>query len=200
VRDMPFKCPTAACFFNHSPNTLIMACIDGIFSVDIVTQSTQPFSSTPRGAFYQPHALALSDDDFVLLAGNFFNPFNVCGYDTASRTRLWIYDTINEVAAVCMHGTHALVTVFDKPTLVLDHNTGAHIASLQKADGNIFGLGVIEGLCFVLSRFSFPQTPTSPCTSPCCSTSSPSKPSLCICRWRCGTGSRSTACSYIWLL
>ncbi len=43
-----------------------------------------------------------------------------------------------------------LVTVFNSPTLVLDCKTGAHIAELQKAEGWIFGLDVIEVLCLFL--------------------------------------------------
>jgi hypothetical protein len=37
------------------------------------------------------------------------------------------------------------VTVYRNPTLVIDLNTGAHVTELQKADGDIYGLGVIEG-------------------------------------------------------
>ncbi len=151
LRDLTFKDPTAALFFNHSPNKLIVACVDGIFIVDVSTRSKNPFSSTQRGAWYHPHALALSDDDNVLVAGNAQNPYSVCGYDTALRTRLWIYNTANGVGAVCMHGAHVLATVLVNPTLVLDHLTGTHVAALQKADGYIYGLGVIEGLRFIFS-------------------------------------------------
>jgi hypothetical protein len=42
------------------------------------------------------------------------------------------------------------VTMFNHPTLVLEIKTGACIASLKKADGFIYGLGMIEGLCFIL--------------------------------------------------
>ncbi len=45
-----------------------------------------------------------------------------------------------------MLGAHVLVTAYAKSTLILDHNTGVQIAALPKADGYIFGLGVIEGL------------------------------------------------------
>ncbi len=47
-----------------------------------------------------------------------------------------------------MFGAHVLVTVYETPTMVLEYKTGAHIATLQKSEGHIFGLGVIEGLCF----------------------------------------------------
>ncbi len=151
LQDMPFMGPRAALFFNHNPIKLIVACIDDIFIVDVSTQSAKPFSSTPQGALYYPHALALSDDDAVLVAGSSNSPFSVCGYDTASRTRLWIYNTASHVGVICMLGTHVLLTVYGNPTLVLDSNSGAHIAALQKADGYILGLGVIEGLFQLLS-------------------------------------------------
>jgi hypothetical protein len=201
LRDLPFKNPYTAVFFNHNPNKLIVACKDEVSIVDVSTQSTQSFSGIPQGAYYQPNALALSDDDDFMVAGIYHSPNIVCGFDMVSLTRLWILNTIDEVGAVCMHGTHVLVTVYGNPTLVLDCKTGAHISSLPKADGWIYGLGVIEGLCF----FSFLtsdllQTSTPPCTSPCCNISFTSKPSLCIYRWRCGTGLLSTVCSCDWLL
>ncbi len=127
-----------------------MAGGDGIFIFDVSALSTQPFSSTPQSVYYCPHALALSEDDAVLVAGNCWNRNGVCGYDTASLTRLWIYNTVDNVGAVCMLGADVLVTVYGSPTLVLDRKTGELIASLQKAEGYIFGLGVIEGSCFIL--------------------------------------------------
>ncbi len=192
--DMPFKSPCTALFFNHSLNKLVVACKDDIFIVDMSAQSLQPFSGTPKGAYYQPHALALPDDDAVLVAGC-NSPFSVCGYDTASATRLWIHSTVFSVGAVCMLGTHVIVTVYGNPTLILDRKTGVQIATLSKADGGIFGLGVIEGLSSLFLNLTSSQISTPPCISPCCSASSTSKPSPCICHWRCGTVSRGTACS-----
>ncbi len=148
--EMPFKEPYAILFFNQSPDKLIVACSDDILIIDASTQSTQPFSSTAQGVYYCPHALALSDNDAILVAGN---AYSVSGYDTASRTRLWIYDTTFGVGAVRMFDAQVLVTVWGKSTLVLDLSTGAEIAALQKADGDIFGLGVIDGLCFILNRY-----------------------------------------------
>jgi hypothetical protein len=147
LHDKEFANPCAALFFNHSPNKLILACRVGVFIFDVSTQSTQPFSSTPHGAWYCPHALALFDDDAILVAGS---SINVCAYDTASLAQLWIHDTVSYVGAVCLRGAHVLVTVYDSSTLLLDYKTGAHIAALRKADGCILGLGVIEGLCFIL--------------------------------------------------
>jgi hypothetical protein len=49
-----------------------------------------------------------------------------------------------------MLGTEVLVTVWGNPTLLFDRKTGKQVASLSKADGWIYGLGVIEGLCFFL--------------------------------------------------
>ncbi len=182
LQDMSFKVPCTALFLHHTPNTLIVACRDGIFVVDFITQSTLPFSSTPQGVFYCPQALALSNDDTVLVAGNTHYPYSVRGYDTASRTRLWILNTDSAVCAVCLLGAHVLVTLHRKPALLLDRDTGAYIYSLHKAEGSIFGLGVIEGLRFILSGFTSSQISTHPCTSPCCSTSSTGNPVLCICR------------------
>ncbi len=150
LHDKEFANPCAALFFNHSPNKLILACSDGVFIFDVSTQSTLPFSSTPHGAWYNPHALALSDDA-VLVAGNWYYPYSVCGYDTVSRARLWIHDTIDSVSSVCLFGASVLASVYYSLTLVLDFKTGAHIAELLKTDGHIFGLGVVEGLCFFLS-------------------------------------------------
>ncbi len=127
-----------------------MACSDGIFIVDVSTRSTRSLGSTPQGAYYCPHALALFDDA-LLVAGNYYSPYSVCGYDTASGTQLWIYKTVHRVGAICMLGQHVLVTVACNLTLVLDCNTGAKIAALQKADQDIFGLGVLEGPSFILS-------------------------------------------------
>ncbi len=152
---MVFTEPTAAIFFNcslfnHSPTKLIVACFHDIFIVDMSTQSTQPFSSTLQDAFYRSHALALSDDDALLVAGSYLTD-TVCGYDTASRIRLWIHNPANSVDAVCILGAHVLVTVFCSQTLVLNCKTGELMARLQKTDACIYGLGVIEGLCFILS-------------------------------------------------
>jgi hypothetical protein len=147
---MLFKSPYAALFFHHSPDKLIVACKEDIFMIDVRTQFTQSFSSTTQGAYF-PHAIAISDDDAVLVAGCYNTPYSVCGYDAASRTRLWILNTVSGIGAVCMLGAHVLVTVSFCPTLVLDRNTGAQIAALPEADGWIQGLGVIEGLCFVHS-------------------------------------------------
>jgi hypothetical protein len=149
--EMTFIRPQVALFFNHSPDKLIVACKHGIFIVKVSTQSTQPFSAAQWATYYQPSALALSDDDAVLMAGSWNKPYSVCGYDTSSLTRLWIQNTANSVGAVCMLGSLVLVSVYRNPTLVLNHKTGAHIASLQKVDGGIFGLGVIEGLLFIPS-------------------------------------------------
>jgi len=193
LQDVSFPSPTAVLFFNRSPTKLIVACSDEIFTYDTRTQTIEPFSSTPQWAFYNSHALALSADDAVLVAGNYNSRYNVCGYDTASHKRLWTYNAADEVGAVCMLGAHVLASVNFSPTLVLDRDTGNHKASLKTRW--IYGLGVIEGLCFIHSFLSFSQTSTPPCTSPCCSNSSTSKHNLCICRWRCGTGSQSTACS-----
>jgi hypothetical protein len=148
---MSFKGPWVALFFNNDPNKLIVACSNVISVVELSTQSTQSFSNTPQEAWYRPHALALSNDDSLLVVGNWSYPFSVCWYDTASRSRLWICDTAYSVVAVCMFGAHVLVSVSKNPTLVLDLNTGDIIATLPKADGDVFGLGVIEGLCFLLS-------------------------------------------------
>ncbi len=127
----------------------------GIFIVDMSTMSTQFFSGAPEGA-YNPHALALADDDSVLVTGCASSPYSVSVYDTESRTRLWIQNTSLIVSAVGILGAHVLVTVYQNPTLVLDCNTGACIASRHKADGHILGLGVIEGL-FLFSEFLTPS-------------------------------------------
>ena len=103
LHDMPFKDPHAAVFFNHCPNTLIVACMDGIFLVDVITQSVQPFSDTPQGAWYNPHAASVGGNDNVVVVGNNNAPFSVCGYDPASRKRLWILNTADDVGAVCVH-------------------------------------------------------------------------------------------------
>ena len=149
LQEVAFSRPWTAIFFSCSPNKLIVACSDDIFVVDVSTQSTQPFGGTPHDAYYCPHALALSKDDAVLVAGNYFRPYVVCGYDTASLARLWTYNTVSHVGAVCMLGAHVLVTVAYNPTLVLDLKSGTCMGALQKASGWIFGLGVIEGLCFI---------------------------------------------------
>ncbi len=150
LQDLSFKCPSAALFFHHSPNKLIVACQDDILIVEVTTKFTQSFESTPQRAYFLPHALALSADDSILVAGcNFTN--NVTGYDVASLKRLWIHETASHVGAVCMLGAHVLATVRCNPTLVLDFKTGTQIAKLQKADGWILGMDVIEGLCFILS-------------------------------------------------
>ncbi len=155
---MAFESPQAALFFNHNPSKFIAACAR-IFIADMSTQSTQQIIDTPQVAYYQPHALALSNDDTMLVACTWSFPYSVCGYDTASRTRLWIYNTANGVAAVCMLGARVLVTVARSPTWVLDLTTGAQIATLQRAEGPILGLGVIEGLCFNLFGISSPLRP-----------------------------------------
>ncbi len=90
-----------------------------------------PFSHSIALRGVHVTALALSDDDAVLVAGNGGLPFIVSGYGTTSRTRLWIRDTQCTVGAVCMLGAHVLVTlctvsVQSSPMLVLDLNTGAH--------------------------------------------------------------------------
>ncbi len=149
LQDMPFMFPGSAIFLNHSSTKLIVACYSDIFIVNVSTQSTQPFIDTQQDERYFPHALALSDDDAVLVAGCAITK-SVCGYDTVSLAKLWIHDTASFVCAVCMLGAHVLVTVHGNPTLVLDCNTGALVESLQKADGSIIGLGVIEGLCFIV--------------------------------------------------
>jgi hypothetical protein len=85
------------------------------------------------------------------VAGNAFSRYSVCGYDTTSLARLWIYEAASSVGAVCMLGAHVLVTVAYKPTLVLDCMTGAHVRALLKANGYIYGLGVVEGLFSFIS-------------------------------------------------
>jgi hypothetical protein len=156
---MSFECPIAAIYFNHNPNKLIVACHTDIFIVDLSTQSTQPFSSTSQGAWYRSHAFVLSYDDAMLVAGNSNYPYNVCGYDTASLARLWIHNTAHRVGAVCMLGAHVLVTVDYKPSLILECKTGKLIATLPKANGCIFGSGLIEGSCFILSFLSHSHRP-----------------------------------------
>jgi hypothetical protein len=153
LQDMSFKCPTAVLFLNQSPVFVIVACRDDIFIVDLSTHSTHPFSGTPNDSFYHPHALSLFDDDSVLLAcsNNEYGECRVSGYDTASRTRLWIHDTVHQVGTVCLLGTHVLLPVYDSSTLVLQCKSGAHIVSLKESVGFIYGLGVIEGSCFILS-------------------------------------------------
>ncbi len=151
LQDTPITRPNAAIFFNRDSNKLIVACKDGIFVVEVSTHSKLPFSGTPKAAYYWPHALALSNDDSVLVASD---SNIVYGYDTASRTRLWLHIAASSVCAVCKLGANVLVTVFENPTLVLDFNTGAHIAALKKSDGPIYGLGVVEGLCFIPSLFT----------------------------------------------
>jgi WD40 repeat protein len=151
LHDMPFKNPTAACFFNHNPNTLIVACQDGVYHVDVITQTTLPFSNTPQGEWYCPHAVSVDDKDDVVVVGNWKSPKNVCGYDTASRSRKWIQNTASYVGAVCTHHAQVLVSVYGNPTLVLDLNTGTQIAEMHKAEGHIYGLGVIEGVFFISS-------------------------------------------------
>ncbi len=148
LQDKPITRPNAAIFFNRDPNKLIVACSDGIHIVDLGAQSTLLFRGTPQFAVYFPYALALSDDDTVLVAGCDY-PCSVSGYDIASLERLWIRDTNGTVGAVCMLGAHVVATVWGDPTLILDHKNGELVATLQKADGQIFGLGVIEGLCFI---------------------------------------------------
>jgi WD40 repeat protein len=156
---MVFTTPHVALFFNQSPNNLVVACRDGVFICYLSTQSILPFSDTPPESTYEPHALAFSVDDTVLVAGCENDKIsNACGYDTATRTRLWIYNTIESVGAVCMLGAHVLVTVFNEPTLVLVLMTGIKKAEMQ-AHGGHFGLGMIEGLlCFFLT-FSHPLRP-----------------------------------------
>ena len=150
LHDMPFKNPWTVVFFNRNPNTLIVACSDGIFLVDVITQSVQPFSDTAQDAYYQPHTASVGDNDNVVVVGNYYPSYSVCAYDTASRKRLWILNAAESVGAVCVHHAQVLVSVYCNPTLVLDLNNGKKIAALQKADGWIFGLGVIEGVCFIV--------------------------------------------------
>ncbi len=155
---MPVKDPCTALFLNRSPTKLIVACSDGVIIVDVSTQSTQPFSNTPQGVWYRPHALALSDDDAALVAGCGY-PYSVWGYDTASLARLWSHDTADSVGAVCMLSAHVLVTVWGNSTLVLDPKTGTSIATLMKAEGYIIGMGVIEGSCFILTSSHLLRSP-----------------------------------------
>jgi hypothetical protein len=147
-----------------------VACTDDIFFVDANTQFMQPLGNTPPKVFYGQHALVLSADDAVLCAGCFsLGHSYVCGYDTASRTRLWIYDPKDysifmfadlSICSVCMLDQHVLATYLGKPTLVLALYTGIRVpASQLQADGYIVGLGMIEGLlCFFLT-FSHPLRP-----------------------------------------
>ena len=148
LHDMPFKFPSAAIFFNHSPNFLIVAFYDGIVLVDVSTRSIQPFSDTPKNAYYQPHAISLAEEGDVVVVGC-HSTLSVCAYDIASRKRKWIYNTANSVGAVCVHHAQLLVSVAYNPTLVLDLITGTQIAEMHNADGWIYGLGVIGGLCFI---------------------------------------------------
>ncbi len=170
LQEIIFKSPYNALFFNHSPNKLIVACSDKIFIVDASTQSTKPFSDTPQRTFYCPHALALSDDDTVFVAGC-NSTFGVFGYDAVSCTKLCIHNTIHHVGALCMLGAHVLVTVYNSPMLVLDSKTGLLITTLHMVDGYIFGLGVIEGCCLIFLYVISSQTSTPPCTLPCSNTS-----------------------------
>ncbi len=149
LHDMAFSLPYVAIFFNHNPNTMIVACEDGVYLVDVITQTTLPFRDTPQGAIYQPHSVSLSDNDGVVVVGNYWSPYSVCGYNTASRTRMWNFKTADSVGAVCTHHAQVLVSVCGNPTLVLDLNNGTKIAEMNKAEGYIFGLGVIEGVCFI---------------------------------------------------
>jgi len=153
LHDMSFKFPSAAIFFNHSPNLLIVACRDGIFLMDVITLSVHPLSDTPQGAFYWPHAASVGDNDNVVVVGS-CTPYSVSGYDTASRKRKWIFPTTREVGAVCVHDAQVLVSVAYNPMLVLDLNTGTQIAEMHNAGRWIYGLGVIEGLCFIHSHLS----------------------------------------------
>ncbi len=148
--DMPFKNPHAACFFNHNPNALTVACYDGIFLVDVIKQSVQSFSDTPHGAYYNPHAVSVADKDDVVVVGSYDTLSSVCGYDTASRARKWILNTADSVGAVCTHHAQVLVSVACNPTLVLDLYSGTQIAEMRKAEGRIYGLGVIEGVYSIL--------------------------------------------------
>ncbi len=147
---MEFYFPWTTIFFNHSPKKLIVACSDGIFIVDVGTQSTKSLRRTPQDVFYYQNALALSEDDAVLVAGTYLSSYSVFGYDIASRTRLWILNTVSAVGAVCMLGDNVLVTVHGNPTLVLDRNSGTQVADMKNEDKeHVYGLGVIEGF-FVL--------------------------------------------------
>jgi hypothetical protein len=142
--DMAIESPTAALFFHCNPEKLIVTCGDIIFLVDASTHSTQLLSGTPKVSYNNSHALALSDDDTMLVAG--CSGMNIVyGYDTASLTLLWICNTVDDVGAVCMLGAHVLVTVYGSPTLVLDCKTGTHIAELQNTEGSINVMAVVEG-------------------------------------------------------
>ncbi len=147
LRNMALARPWAALFFNHSPTKIIVACRNDIFIVDLSTQSSQSFISTPQGAHYRPHAIALSEDDSVLVAGNWSSPCSTCGYDTASLTKLWSHQAGSSVQTVCMLGTHVLVAEsLNFRLVVLDCKTGAQIADLQNAVGGLYGLGAFEGM------------------------------------------------------
>ncbi len=162
-QDMAFERPAAALFFNHSPGKLIVACHAGIFIVDVSTQSVQPLKRVPTVEYDRPETLVLSDDDAVLVVVGEFTTVATCklrGYDTTSYRRLWINEMAGEVLAVCMLGQHVLANIWKSNlTLVLDNFTGDQIAVLQTTERNILGLGVIEGLCFILSYFSHPLRP-----------------------------------------
>jgi hypothetical protein len=147
--DMTFSLPYVARFFNHNSTTMIVACRDGVYLVDVITQTALPFSDTPQGGWYNPQSVSFSGNDGVVVVGNWSTPYSVCGYDTASRTRMWIFKTAREVGAVCTHHAQVLMSVYANPTLVLELNTGTHIAEMRKAEGSIYGLGVIEGVCFI---------------------------------------------------
>ncbi len=154
---MDFAYPQAVLFSHQSSSALIVACKDVIFIYDVSKQSTQAFSGAFEDSFYERHALALSNDGAMLVVGSSFSPYRVCAFSTVFLTRLWTCNMLNRVDAVCVLGSRVLVTVFESPTLVLDLNTGTQVAALKKPQGFTFGLGVIEGLCFILDWLHIPS-------------------------------------------
>jgi WD40 repeat protein len=146
LQTMEFNSPKAALFFNHSPSKLIVACRNDIYIVDVTTLSILSFSDTPQDSSYNPHALALSVGDTVLVAGcSNHRLVYIHGYDTVSRSQLWLYDAAYHLGAVCMLGAHVLVTIGRGLTWELDLKTGDHVATLRTSNGHIFRIGVIEG-------------------------------------------------------
>jgi hypothetical protein len=144
--DEAFESPLHVLFFNLSTHFLIVATKYSIFITDVTNQLTKSVTIISYPELYGIHALALSADDSLLVAGNVTKIFAVCCYNTASLERLWIYKTGFAVCSVCMLSSYVLVAEWLNPTLILDLNTGARIASLHDEMEYIFGLGVIEGL------------------------------------------------------
>ncbi len=153
LQEIDFAYPQAVLFSYQSPSALIVACKDIIFIYDVSQQSTQAFSGAFEDSFYERHAIALSNDGAMLVVGSSSSTYRVCAFSMESLIRLWTFNMLNRVDAVCVLSSRVLVTVFERPTLVLDLNTGTKIAALKKPHGFTFGLGVIEGLLLISSWF-----------------------------------------------